>query len=76
MYIEINLSIEKSGGEENLPKVVEAVKEAVSGKFPDAEVIVRKGFFKTIDGVYSDDLYAEGEARQLLKIVRERVLKS
>ncbi len=67
MYIEINLSIEKSGGEENLPK---AVKE----KFPEAEVIVRKGFFKTIDGVYSDDLYAEGEVRQLINTVRERVL--
>lgn len=75
MYIEINLSIEKSGGEENLPKVIEAVKEAVSSKFPEAEVVVRKGFFKTIDGIFSDDLYAEGEARQLLKIVRERVLR-
>lgn len=74
MYIEINLSIDKSGGEENLPKVIEAVKEAVTGKFPEAEVIVRKGFFKTIDGIYSDDIYAEGEVRQLVNTVRERVL--
>ena len=74
MYIEVNLSIDKSGGEENLPKVIEAVKEAVTGKFPEAEVIVRKGFFKTIDGIYSDDLYAEGEVRQLVNTVRERVL--
>lgn len=74
MYIEINLSIDKSGGKENLPKVIEAVKEAVTGKFPEAEVIVRKGFFKTIDGIYSDDLYAEGEVRQLVNTVRERVL--
>ncbi|MCX4360150.1 hypothetical protein [Mucispirillum schaedleri] len=74
MYIEINLSIEKSGGEENLPKVINAVSEAVKEKFPEAEVIVRKGFFKTIDGVYSDDLYAEGEVRQLINTVRERVL--
>ncbi len=74
MYIEINLSIDKSGGEENLPKVIEAVKEAVTGKFPEAKVIVRKGFFKTIDGIYSDDLYAEGEVRQLVNTVRERVL--
>lgn len=74
MYIEINLSIDKSGGEENLPKVIEAVKEAVTGKFPEAEVIVRKGFFKTIDGIYSDDLYVEGEVRQLVNTVRERVL--
>ena len=44
MYIEINLSIEKSGGEENLPKVINAVSEAVKEKFPEAEVIVRKGF--------------------------------
>lgn len=74
MYIEINLSIEKSGGEENLPKVINAVSEAVKEKFLEAEVIVRKGFFKTIDGVYSDDLYAEGEVRQLINTVRERVL--
>lgn len=74
MYIEINLSIDKSGGDENLPKVIEAVKEAVQGKFPEAEIKVRKGFFKTIDGIYSDDLYAEGEVRQLVNTVRERVL--
>lgn len=74
MYIEINLSIDKSGGEANIPKVIEAVREAVTGKFPEAEVIVRKGFFKTIDGIYSDDLYAEGEVRQLVNTVRERFL--
>ncbi len=74
MYIEINLSIDKSGGEANIPKVIEAVREAVMGKFPEAEVIVRKGFFKTIDGIYSDDLYAEGEVRQLVNTVRERFL--
>lgn len=76
MYIEINLSIEKSGGEERIAEVTDAVKMAVQGKFPKAEVVVRKGFFKTIDGIYSDDLYAEGEARQLLNTVRERVLNS
>ncbi len=74
MYIEINLSIDKSGGEANISKVIEAVREAVTGKFPEAEVIVRKGFFKTIDGIYSDDLYAEGEVRQLVNTVRERFL--
>lgn len=74
MYIEINLSIDKSGGEDNISKVISAVEEAVKGKFPQAEVVVRKGFFKTIDGVYSDDLYAEGESRQILETVRERVL--
>ncbi len=74
MYIEINLSIDKSGGEDNISKVISAVEEAVKEKFPQAEVIVRKGFFKTIDGVYSDDLYAEGESRQILETVRERVL--
>ena len=58
----------------DLPKVINAVSEAVKEKFPEAEVIVRKGFFKTIDGVYSDDLYAEGEVRQLINTVRERVL--
>ena len=74
MYIEINLSIEKSGGEANLPKVIDAVQEAVKGQVPEAEVVVRKGFFKTIDGIFSDDLYAEGEVRQLVNTVRERVL--
>ena len=74
MYIEVNLSIDKSGGEVNLPTVIGAVQEAVKGKFPEADVVVRKGFFKTIDGIYSDDLYAEGEVRQLVNIVRERVL--
>ncbi len=37
----------------------------------DSEVIL---LAKTIDGVYSDDLYAEGEVRQLINTVRERVL--
>ncbi len=74
MYIEVNLSIDKSGGEVNLPTVIGAVQEAVKGKFPEADVVVRKGFFKTIDGIYSDDLYAEGEVRQLVNTVRERVL--
>lgn len=74
MYIEVNLSIEKSGGEERLPVVIDNIKEAVTQKFPEADVVVRKGFFKTIDGIYSDDLYAEGEVRQLVNTVRERTL--
>ncbi len=74
MYIEVNLSIEKSGGEERLPVVIDSIKEAVTQKFPEADVVVRKGFFKTIDGIYSDDLYAEGEVRQLVNTVRERAL--
>lgn len=74
MYIEVNLSIEKSGGEERLPIVIDSIKEAVTQKFPEADVVVRKGFFKTIDGIYSDDLYAEGEVRQLVNTVRERAL--
>lgn len=74
MYIEVNLSIEKSGGEERLPVVIDSIKEAVTQKFPEADVVVRKGFFKTIDGIYSDDLYVEGEVRQLVNTVRERAL--
>lgn len=74
MYIEVNLSIEKSGGEEMLPQVIEAIQEALESKFPEYSVVVRKGFFKTIDGIFSDDLYAEGEARQLVNLVRGRVL--
>ncbi len=74
MHIEVNLSIEKSGGEEMLPQVIEAIQEALESKFPEYNVVVRKGFFKTIDGIFSDDLYAEGEARQLVNLVRGRVL--
>ncbi len=74
MYIEVNLSIDKSGGEEMLPSVLKAVQDALESKFPNSEIVVRKGFFKTIDGIFSDDLYTEGEARQLVNTVRERIL--
>lgn len=75
MYIEVNLSIDKSGGETMLEEVIKNVEEAVKQKFPEAEVVVRKGFFKTIDGIFSDDLYTEGEVRQLVNLVRERTLR-
>lgn len=75
MYIEVNLSVDKSGGEGMLPEVITNVEEAIAQKFPEAEVIVRKGFFKTIDGIFSDDLYTEGEVRQLVNLVRERTLR-
>lgn len=75
MYIEVNLSVDKSGGEGMLPEVITNVEEAITQKFPEAEVIVRKGFFKTIDGIFSDDLYTEGEVRQLVNLVRERTLR-
>lgn len=75
MYIEVNLSIDKSGGETMLEEVIKNVDEAVKQKFPEAEVVVRKGFFKTIDGIFSDDLYTEGEVRQLVNLVRERTLR-
>lgn len=74
MYIEVNLSIEKCGGKEMLPLVIQNVEEALKQKFPEAEIVVRKGFFRTIDGIFSDDLYTEGEARQLVNLVRERTL--
>ena len=72
MYIEVNLSIDKSGGESTLPEVI---KEALHQKYPEAEIIVRKGFFKTIDGIFSDDLYTEGEVRQLVNLIREKTLR-
>lgn len=75
MYIEVNLSIDKSGGETMLEEVIKNVEDAVKQKFPEAEVVVRKGFFKTIDGIFSDDLYTEGEVRQLVNLVRERTLR-
>ena len=75
MYIEINLSIDKSGGESTLPEVITNVEEALPQKYPEAEVVVRKGFFKTIDGIFSDDLYTEGEVRQLVNLIREKTLR-
>lgn len=72
--IEVNLSIKKCGGEEGLKTVIDAVKEALTSKYPEAEIKVRKGFFETIDGIYSNDLYTEGEVRQLVNTVRERAL--
>lgn len=75
MYIEVNLSIEKSGGEEMLPKVIADVEQALKEKYPEAQIIVRKGFFKTIDGIFSDDLYTEGQVRQLVNLVREKTLR-
>ena len=39
------------------------------------KIIVRKGFFKTIDGIFSDDLYTEGEVRQLVNLIREKTLR-
>ena len=75
MYIEVNLSIDKSGGESTLPEVNTNVEEALHQKYPEAEIIVRKGFFKTIDGIFSDDLYTEGEVRQLVNLIREKTLR-
>ena len=76
LVIEVNLSIVNSGGEERLPEVIEAIDQALNQKFPGAKISVRKGFFKTIDGISSSDYYVEGEVRDLVKIVRERVLNS
>lgn len=75
MYIEVNLSIDKSGGENTLPDVIKNVEEALHQKYPEAEIVVRKGFFKTIDGIFSDDLYTEGEVRQLVNLIREKTLR-
>ncbi len=75
MYIEVNLSIDKSGGESTLPEVITNVEEALHQKYPEAEIVVRKGFFKTIDGIFSDDLYTEGEVRQLVNLIREKTLR-
>lgn len=74
MYIEVNLSIEKSGGEELIQKMISDISDALKDRFPDAEIIVRKGFFKTIDGIYSDNALIENQVRDIIRIVRERVL--
>lgn len=76
LQIKVNLSIENSGGEANLPIVIDAVKEAIVEKYPDAEVQVIKGFFQTIDGIWSNDSSVDMDVRGIVFQAREKVLNS
>ncbi len=74
LKIDVNLSIEKSGGEDMLPVVIEAVNVALMSRYPDAEINVRKGFFQTIDGVWSSDSSIEPTVHGVMIETRDRVL--
>lgn len=75
IQIQANLSVERSGGTENLKKVIEETDKILKNKFPEAEITVRKGFFQTIDGIWSNDPEAEYETRQAVTEARQKVLK-
>ncbi|MBQ3033173.1 MAG: hypothetical protein IJD28_02235 [Deferribacterales bacterium] len=74
LEIQINLSVDKSGGEEKLPVVIEKIKEAVTSKYPQADIVVRKGYFKTIDGIWSSDSTIENDIKNIIADVRKQVL--
>lgn len=72
--IQANLSIEKSGGAEKLQVVIEKVKEALAEKYPDAQIDVRKGYFQTIDGIWSNNQEIEQDIRNIVDNVRAQVV--
>ncbi|MDE7168606.1 MAG: hypothetical protein K2N67_00230 [Mucispirillum sp.] len=74
LKIEVNLSIDRSGGDDGLPKVIDAVEKALKAEYTDAEIAVRKGFFQTIDGIWASDSGIENDIRFILDEVRKRVL--
>lgn len=72
--IVVNLSIEKSGGKEKLPLIIDALNKRIMAKYPDTEVTVRKGFFVTVDGIIASDADIETDIRLLLAQVRTEIL--
>lgn len=72
--IQSNLSVDRSGGPEKLPLVIEKVKEAVEAKYPDADIAVRKGYFKTIDGIWASDAAVEKDIFAIVESIRKQVL--
>ncbi len=72
--IQANLSIEKSGGAEKLQIVIDKVREALSEKYPNAQIDVRKGYFQTIDGIWSNNQEIEQDIRNIVDNVRAQVV--
>jgi len=74
--IEVNLSVEKSGGEEKLSLIINALRDKIIAKYPDADVVVRKGFFTTVDGITISEPDADinTDIRILLAKVRTEIL--
>ena len=74
LEIQVNLSIDRSGGAEKLPIVIEKIKEILISKYPNANIAVRKGYFQTIDGIWSNDSDVERELFTIVADVRKQVL--
>lgn len=73
IQIQANLSIERSGGAENLAKVIEKTETILRLQFPGADISVRKGYFQTIDGIWASDPTIEKDIRKAIAIAREQV---
>lgn len=74
LQIQANLSIERSGGAENLQKVIALTETMLKEKFPNAEISVRKGFFQTIDGIWASDSKTERAVAETVAAARRKVL--
>ena len=74
LEIQVNLSIDRSGGAEKLPIVIEKIKEILISKYTNANIAVRKGYFQTIDGIWSNDSDVERELFTIVADVRKQVL--
>lgn len=74
LEIQVNLSIDKSGGPEKLPLVIEKIREVINVKYPDAKISVRKGYFQTIDGLWANDQEVERDIFNIVENVRKQVL--
>ncbi len=74
LTITVNLSIEKSGGDQGLPTVIDAVQKALVEMYPNAEVVVRKGFFQTVDAIVANDPSVEEDIRNIVFAARDAVL--
>lgn len=74
IQIQANLSIEKSGGAEKLQIVIEKVRENLEKKYPNAKIDVRKGYFQTIDGIWSNNPDVEIDIRSIVENVRAEVV--
>lgn len=74
LSIEVNLSIEKSGGKENLDKLILALSKELPIRYPSAKIAVRKGFFQTIDGITINDDKVYLDVVELLEEYRANIL--
>lgn len=74
LSIEVNLSIEKSGGKEKLDKLIAMLSEELPQRYPTAKIAVRKGFFQTIDGITINDDKVYLDVIELIEEYRSKLL--